>query len=237
MLLQIPDLLHADELQRAQALLAEGPWVDGRTTAGPQAARAKRNQQLAPDSTQAQALQQIVLGALDRHAGFFSAALPRRVLPPLFNRYAAPALGGHAGGDHYGNHVDQAIRHIGTGPQAGQRLRTDLSCTVFLADPDSYDGGDLVVQDSFGSPRIKGCAGSAVLYPGTSVHRVVPVTRGVRLAGFFWVESLVRSDAQRRLLHDMDHALMRLRQRDGESAEAVALTGTYHNLLRLWADT
>ena len=237
MLLQIPALLTDDELQRAHTLLADGPWVDGRGSAGPQAALAKRNQQLAGTSPQAVALQQLVLGALDRHALFFSAALPKRVLPPMFNRYAAAALGGHGGGDHYGNHVDQAIRHIGSGPQAGQRVRTDLSCTVFLADPAGYDGGELVVQDTFGSPRIKLAAGSAVLYPGTSVHRVEPVTRGVRLASFFWIESLVRSDTQRRLLFDMDQALMRLRQRDGESDEAVALTGTYHNLLRQWADT
>ena len=237
MLLQIPALLTDAELQRTQAVLADGPWGDGRATAGPQAAQAKRNQQLAAASPQAAALQQLVLGALDRHALFFSAALPKRVLPPLFNRYAAPAEGGEPGGDHYGNHVDQAIRHIGSGPQAGQRVRTDLSCTVFLADPARYDGGELVVQDTFGSPRIKLAAGSAVLYPGTSVHRVEPVTRGVRLASFFWIESLVRSDERRRLLFDLDMNLMQLRQRIGDCDETVALTGTYHNLLRQWADT
>jgi PKHD-type hydroxylase len=234
MLLHIPQVLTPDELARAQALLAEAPWMDGRTTAGPQAATVKHNRQLPVACPQSLALQAIVLGALERHALFFSAALPKRVLPPMFNRYAAAASGV---GDHYGDHVDQAIRHIASGPLAGQRVRTDLSCTLFLADPASYDGGELVITDTFGSPRIKLPAGDAVLYPGTSVHRVEPITRGVRLASFFWIESLVRSDEQRRLLFDMDMALMRLRGRHGEDADAVSLTGTYHNLLRLWADT
>lgn len=234
MLLHIPQVLTADELARAQALLADAPFSDGRDTAGPQAASVKHNRQLPKQCPQARALQAIVLGALERHALFFSAALPKRVLPPMFNRYAAASDGV---GDHYGDHVDQAIRHIITGPQAGQRVRTDLSCTLFLADPARYDGGELVITDTFGSPRIKLPAGDAVLYPGTSVHRVEPVTRGVRLASFFWIESLVRSDEQRRLLFDMDLALMRLRGRHGEDADAVSLTGTYHNLLRLWADT
>jgi len=237
MLLHIPQVLTADELAQARALLADAPWADGRGTAGPQAASVKHNQQLPVGCAAAQALQALVLGALDRHPLFFSAALPKRLLPPMFNRY-----GGEANpGGHYGNHVDQAIRHIATGAQAGQRVRTDLSCTLFLADPAAYDGGELVIgdtnPDSLGSPRIKLPAGDAVLYPGTSVHRVEPVTRGQRLASFFWIESLVRSDEQRRLLFDMDSALMKLRHRDGESAEAVSLTGTYHNLLRLWADT
>lgn len=237
MLLHIPQVLSPDELARAQALLADAPWTDGRATAGPQAARVKNNQQLPAGCAAAQALQALVLGALERHALFFSAALPKRVLPPMFNRY-----GGEA--NFYGDHVDQAIRHIPSshaGPNAGQRVRTDLSCTLFLADPAGYDGGELVIADTFGRPRIKLPAGDAVLYPGTSVHRVEPVTRGVRVASFFWIESLVRSDEQRRLLFDMDMALMRLRQRltvDGrEDADAVALTGTYHNLLRQWADT
>ena len=230
MLLHLRQVLDAETLEEARALLADAAWVDGRTTAGPQAASVKHNQQLAANSPAAARLQSLVLAGFDRHAGFFSAALPKRVLPPLFNRYAGDS-------NHYGNHVDQAIRHIPSGPHTGQRVRTDLSCTLFLADPASYDGGELVIADTFGSPRIKLAAGDAVLYPGTSVHRVEPVTRGVRLASFFWIESLVRGDEQRRLLFDMDQALMQLRTRDGESAEAVALTGTYHNLLRLWADT
>lgn len=233
MLLHIPQVLTADELAQARTLLADAAWAEGRSTAGPQAATVKHNQQLPVGSAAASALQALVLGALDRHPLFFSAALPKRVLPPMFNRY-----GGEANpGGHYGDHVDQAIRHVPTGAHAGQRVRTDLSCTLFLADPADYDGGELVITDTYGSPRIKLPAGDAVLYPGTSVHRVEPVTRGQRLASFFWIESLVRSDEQRRLLFDMDLALMKLRNRDGESAEAVSLTGTYHNLLRLWADT
>lgn len=230
MLLHIPQVLSADELAQVRALLADAPWGDGRATAGVQAASVKHNQQLPVGCAAAQALQALMLAALDRHPLLFSAALPKRVLPPMFNRY-----GGEA--NHYGDHVDQAIRHVPTGAQAGQRVRTDLSCTLFLAEPAEYDGGELVISDTYGSPRIKLPAGDAVLYPGTSVHRVEPVTRGHRLASFFWIESLVRSDEQRRLLFEMDLALMKLRSRDGESAEAVSLTGTYHNLLRLWADT
>lgn len=227
MLLHIPEVLTGQALARARALLAAGRWSDGRATAGAQAARVKNNEQLAAGSAELAELQSIVLGALERHALFFSAALPKRVLPPQFNRYGGSA-------NTYGAHVDQAIRYH---PDGVQRVRTDLSCTLFLADPDDYDGGELVIQDTFGTPRIKLPAGDLVLYPGTSVHRVEPVIRGHRLASFFWIESLVRSDEQRRLLHDMDMALMRLRARHGESDEAVALTGTYHNLLRQWADT
>ena len=230
MLVHLPQVLTADELARARALLADAPWADGRATAGPQAATVKHNQQLPAGHASTAALQALVLGALERHALFFSAALPKRVLPPAFNRYAGDT-------NHYGNHVDQAVRHIASGPQAGQRVRSDLSCTLFFSDPASYEGGELVIAGEFQPPRIKLAAGDAVLYPGTSVHRVEPVTRGERLASFFWIESLVRSTEQRRILFEMDHALQRLRQRDGESAEAVALTGTYHNLLRLWADT
>ncbi len=230
MLIHLPQVLTADALAQARLQLASARWTDGRATAGPQAASVKHNQQLPASSAEAQALRALVLGALERHALFFSAALPKRVLPPAFNRHAG-AL------NHYGNHVDQAVRHIATGPLAGQRLRADLSCTLFLSDPASYDGGDLVIDGGWQPPRIKLAAGDAILYPGTSVHRVEPVTRGERLACFFWIESLVRATEQRRILFDMDSALQQLRQRDGESAEAVALTGTYHNLLRLWAET
>lgn len=227
MLLQIPQLLDAGALRQARELLAEAAWVDGRSTAGPQAAQAKRNQQLDPAAPAAQALRALVLRALDGHALFFSAALPKRVLPPQFNRY---------GGDtnQYGEHVDQAIRY---GGEPGLRVRTDLSCTLFLSDPADYDGGELVIEHSFGQQRVKLVAGDLVLYPGTSVHRVEPVTRGARLAAFFWIESMVRRDDQRQLLFDMDMALMRLRSTHGESPETVRLTGTYHNLLRMWADS
>jgi PKHD-type hydroxylase len=229
MLIHLPQLLGPEALAQAQRLLAAAPWQSGQASAGRQAALVKNNQQLPPTCTQAMELQALVLGALEKHPVFFSATLPKKVFPPMFNRY---------GGEHnfYGDHVDNAIRYApGTG--TGTRTRTDISCTLFLAEPAGYDGGELVVQGSFGEQRFKPAAGDAVLYPGTSVHRVEPVTRGVRLASFFWIESMVRSDEQRRLLFDFDMHLMRLRERHGESAEAVALTGTYHNLLRMWADT
>ena len=227
MLLHIPQVLDAGALRQARELLGAAAWVDGRTTAGPQAAQAKRNQQLDPNAPAAQALRALVLRALDGHPLFFSAALPRRVLPPQFNRYAGDA-------NQYGDHVDQAIRY---GGEPGQRVRTDLSCTLFFSDPADYDGGELVIEHSFGQQRVKLPAGDLVLYPGTSVHRVEPVKRGERLASFFWIESMVRRDDQRQLLFDMDMALMRLRSAHGESAETVRLTGTYHNLLRMWADS
>ena len=230
MLLQIPQVLDTGALRQAQELLSAAAWIDGRRTAGPQAAQAKRNQQLDPAAAVAQALRALVLKALDRHPLFFSAALPKRVLPPQFNRYEGDA-------NHYGDHIDQAIRYAGEGGAPGQRVRTDLSCTLFFSDPADYDGGELVIEHSFGQQRVKLAAGDLVLYPGTSVHRVEPVTRGARLASFFWIESMVRRDDQRQLLFDMDMALMRLRTAHGESPETVRLTGTYHNLLRMWADS
>ena len=228
MLLHVKHVLNADELREARAILARATWGDGRVTAGVQSAQAKNNEQLPQDAAETRALQQIVLGGLNRHAVFFSAALPKRVFPPLFNRYGGAS-------NSFGDHVDNAIRFLPGGQ--GDRIRTDVSCTLFLADPDEYDGGELTVEDTFGAQRIKLPAGDMVLYPGTSVHRVVPVTRGHRIASFFWLESMVRSDEQRRLLFDMDSHLMRLRTAVGETDPAViGLTGTYHNLLRLWAD-
>jgi PKHD-type hydroxylase len=228
MLLHVREVLNAAELREARALLARAAWGDGRVTAGVQSAQAKNNEQLPQDGADTRALQQIVLGGLNRHAVFFSAALPKRVFPPLFNRYGGAS-------NSFGNHVDNAIRFLPGGQ--GERVRTDVSCTLFLADPDEYDGGELTVEDTFGAQRIKLPAGDMVLYPGTSVHRVEPVTRGWRVASFFWLESMVRSDEQRRLLFDMDSHLMRLRASVGETDPAViGLTGTYHNLLRLWAD-
>ena len=228
MLLHLRDVLDADGVRRLREALADAPWTDGRITAGVQSAQAKQNEQLPHDSEAARAGRQVVLAALNRHDLFFSAALPKRVFPPLFNRYAGTA-------NAFGNHVDNAIRFI-PGGQA-ERVRTDVSCTLFLSEPDEYDGGELVVEDTFGAQRIKLAAGDMVLYPGTSVHRVEPVTRGARIASFFWVESMVRSDEQRRLLYDMDMHLMRLRGSIGEADPAVVgLTGTYHNLLRQWAD-
>jgi PKHD-type hydroxylase len=227
MLLTIPDMLSADELRRVRDILKTAPWVDGRETAGPQAALVKNNEQLSPRGEPSRTLQGIVLGALGRHSTFFSAVLPKRVLPPMFNRYRGAT-------NTYGNHVDQAIRFV---PDSAQRLRTDISCTLLFSAPEEYDGGELVIEDSFGTRSVKLPAGQLVLYPSSSVHRVEPVTRGERLASFFWIESMVRNAEQRRLLYDLDMALVKMRERDPDSEAAVALTGTYHNLLRMWTDT
>ncbi len=229
MLQHIQQVLSADELHQAREMLARAPWGDGRVTAGVQSALAKNNEQLPQDGPETRALQEIVLRGLNRHAIFFSAALPKRVFPPLFNRYGGAA-------NAFGDHVDNAVRFI-PGTQ-GERVRTDVSCTLFIAEPDEYDGGELVIADTYGTQRVKLAAGDMLLYPGTSVHRVEPVTRGFRVASFFWIESMVRSAEQRRLLFDMDQHLMSLRTRFGEADPAViGLTGTYHNLLRGWADT
>jgi PKHD-type hydroxylase len=228
MLLHVKQVLDADELRQAREILSRAAWGDGRATAGVQSAQAKKNEQLPQDGPDTAALQRIVLGGLNRHALFFSAALPKRVFPPLFNRYGGAS-------NSFGSHVDNAVRFVPGGQ--GERVRTDVSCTLFLAEPDEYDGGELTVDDTFGSQRVKLPAGDMVLYPGTSVHRVEPVTRGFRLASFFWLESMVRSDEARRLLFDMDSHLMRLRASVGETDPAViGLTGTYHNLLRMWAE-
>ena len=228
MLLQIRQVLSPAELRSARAILDGAAWGDGRVTAGAQSALAKNNEQLDQEGEAAKALRPIVMQGLNRNADFFSAALPKRVFPPLFNRYGGAA-------NAFGNHVDNAVRFLpGT---VGERVRTDISCTLFLAEPDEYDGGELVIEDTFGPQRVKLPAGDMVLYPGTSVHRVDPVTRGHRVSSFFWVESMVRSDEQRRLLYEMDRHLMHLRGTVGEADPGViGLTGTYHNLLRAWAD-
>ncbi|MFN9728616.1 Fe2+-dependent dioxygenase [Acidovorax sp.] len=227
MLLTLPYLLSPQDLNAASQLLKFAAWSDGKDSAGSQARLAKNNQQLPRDSEAAQRIAAMVMGALDRSALFLTATLPKRVFPPRINRYGGSA-------NHYGDHVDSAVRQMA---DRRERLRTDISCTVFLSDPEDYDGGELCIDDTFGERQVKLPAGHAVIYPGTSVHQVRPVTRGHRIACFFWVESMVRSDEQRRLLYSMDMALLRLRQLHGESAETVALTGTYHNLLRMWADT
>ncbi len=227
MLLHLPQLLTAQEVSEAQALLAAASWVDGRAGAGDQARQVKNNLQLDHDSPAAQAIRAIVTGALDRSPTFFSAALPKKLFPPRLNRY---------GGDNnfYGNHIDGSIRYM---PDGSGRVRTDVSCTVFLSNPEDYDGGELCIADTFGEQNVKLAAGHAVLYPGTSLHQVKPVTRGHRLACFFWVESMVRSDEQRRILFDLDMNLLALRQQHGDNAHTTALTGVYHNMLRMWADT
>lgn len=226
MLLHIPDVLNADELKRARALLQNAPWTDGKLSAGTQAAEVKNNEQLPHDCEAAGQIRAMVLRGLDRSPAFFSAALPKKVFTPRVNRYGGST-------NHYGNHIDNAIRAL----PDGQRARTDISCTVFLADPDEYEGGELCISDTYGEQAVKLPAGHMVLYPGTSLHQVRPVTRGHRLACFLWIESMVRSDEQRRLLYELDMNLLRLRQQHGETPETTALTGTYHNLLRMWADT
>ena len=227
MLLQLPCILNPEEIAHAQTLLSTAPWADGRKGAGEQAKQVKNNEQLDHDSEAARTIRTMVLRALDRSPTFFSAALPKKVFPPRLNRY-----GGES--NYYGNHIDGAVRYT---PGTGERVRTDVSCTVFLSDPDSYDGGELCIADTYGEQSIKLPAGHMVLYPGTSLHQVKPVTRGHRLACFFWVESMVRSDGQRRLLYELDMNLLGLRQRHGDSAQTTAMTGVYHNLLRMWADT
>lgn len=227
MLLHLREVLTPDELRQARAVLDAADWIDGAGTAGDQAVLAKHNQQLPQAGEAARGLRALVRGALERHALFFSAALPKKILDPLFNRYRGAT-------NHYGPHVDGAVLHARA---SGERVRSDLSCTLFLSAPDEYDGGELVIDDSFGHRRVKLPAGDLLLYPATRVHEVTPVRRGCRLASFFWIESMVRSEEQRRLLFDLDMNLMRLRQAHGESDAVLGLTGTYHNLLRMWADT
>jgi PKHD-type hydroxylase len=216
--LVLPNLLNDRELAQARTLLATAPWADGRVGAGSQAVQAKNNEQLPADCDGAAAIGAMVLRALDRSPQFL-------VFPPRINRYAG-------GTNHYGKHVDGAIRFA----EGGVRVRTDISCTVFLSDPADYDGGELAVYDSGSARHTKLPAGHAVLYSASHVHEVMPVTRGERLAAFFWIESMVRDDDKRRLLHEFDLALTALRERAGESESTVSLVGTYHNLLRMWAD-
>jgi PKHD-type hydroxylase len=208
-----------------RARLEAAPWADGRATAGYQSAQEKRNEQLPEDSAEAKALGDAVLAALQKNALFFAAALPKRVYPPLFNRYR--------GGMDFGSHVDNAVRFH---PPSGQRFRTDVSATLFLAPPEDYDGGELVVEDTYGVQSVKLPAGDMVLYPATSRHRVLPVTRGARVASFFWIESMVRDDAQRALLFDLDVATQQLTRDAPGNPALVSLTASYHNLLRMWAD-
>ena len=227
MLLHLRAVLSPEEVSRANEILAGAPWEDGRLTAGEQSARAKNNEQLREDCDETRAVQQLLLRGLERHQVFFSAALPKQISPPLFNRYGGAS-------NSFGNHVDSAVRFLRDG---SGRVRTDVSCTLFLSDPASYDGGELVVEDTFGEQRVKLPAGDMVLYPGTSVHRVLPVTRGFRVASYFWIQSMIRSDEQRRLLFDMDNHLRHLRSQFGETDSGViGLTSTYHNLLRMWLD-
>lgn len=226
MLLQVPQVLSAEQVGQFREALDRADWADGRITAGYQSAQAKHNQQLPEESPVAQQLGETILGALQRNPLFMSAALPLKVFPPLFNRYE----GGHS----FGSHVDNAIRHVrGT----SHRVRTDLSATLFLSAPDEYDGGELVIEDTYGLHSVKLPAGDLILYPASSLHLVRPVTRGARVASFFWIESMVRDDGQRTLLYDLDRATQQVHRDLPDSPAAVQLTGIYHNLLRRWADT
>ena len=225
MLLTIPDVLNAEQVLKARRTFVEAEWVDGRVTAGHQSARAKDNAQLPEGSPAAREVGAMVLEALERNALFISAALPARVFPPLFNRYQ--------GGQSFGTHVDNAIRQVTGTPH---RIRTDLSATLFFAGPDEYDGGELVIEDTYGTHSVKLPAGHMILYPSTSLHHVRPVTRGARIASFFWIQSMIRDDGERTLLFDLDMSIQRLNAESQGSAVAVQLTGVYHNLLRRWAD-
>lgn len=227
MMLRIPDVLTAAQVAECREVMDGAAWVDGNATSGMQAALAKNNMQLPEDSPAARRLGSLVLDALEKSPLFISAALPLKVFPPLFNRYA--------GGQSFGLHVDNAIRAM---RDADFRIRTDLSCTLFLAAPDEYDGGELVVEDTYGTHKVKLPAGHMVLYPSTSLHRVTPVTRGARVASFFWLQSMVRDDGQRLLLFQLDSNIQQLAAEKGHAdANVVQLTGIYHNLLRRWADS
>jgi PKHD-type hydroxylase len=225
MMLHIPEVLSRDQVAHIRRRLDEADWVDGRATVGTQGAKVKQNRQLPETSPVAKELGQIVLDALAGNPLFFSAALPLLTCPPLFNSYA--------GGEHYGNHIDGAMRRI---PATGQWLRTDVSSTLFLCDPEEYDGGELIVEDAYGVHEVKLPAGDLILYPSTSVHRVEPVTRGARVCSFFWTQSMVRDDGRRSLLLELDRNIQSLRARLGDCDEMVGLTGHYHNLLRQWSD-
>ncbi len=226
MLIAIPDLLEPEALSAVRALIDAAEWVDGNVTSGHQSALAKNNLQLPEDGEAAQKAQQIVFDAVGKNPLFIAAALPQRIFPPLFNSYA--------GGQAFGTHVDNAIR-IRKGTTF--RVRSDLSMTVFLEDPDAYDGGELTVETTFGVQQVKLPAGHAVLYPSSSLHRVEPVTRGRRVASFFWIQSMVRDDAARQLLFDIDSSIQQLAGQLGhDNAQVIRLTGVYHNLLRRWAD-
>jgi PKHD-type hydroxylase len=225
MLLQIPEVLTADQAAHFRARLETAPWVDGNVTSGHQSAQAKYNEQVKEDSPEARELGEAVLAALGRSQLFFSAALPKQVFPPLFNRYRQ--------GMTFGSHVDSAIR---THAASRTRIRTDLSATLFLSAPEEYDGGELVVEDTFGTHQVKLPAGHMILYPATSLHKVNPITRGARVGSFFWIQSMVRDDAQRTLLFDLDMAIVRLTRERPDDLALVSLVGVYHNLLRMWTE-
>ena len=224
MLLTLPDVLSADALAHFQQILSQAVWCDGRQTAGPLAIKQKNNTQLQSNDPLSRELGEHILNALSASPQFISATLPLRIFPPMFNRYAEA--------QEYGDHIDNAIRNTG---QA--YVRTDVSMTLFLSDPRDYDGGELIVNDTYGAHPVKLPAGHLVVYPGTSLHRVAPVTRGVRYAAFFWLQSMVREDAQRTLLYELDTTIQQLVAQAAAEPQITRLTGIYHNLIRLWAET
>lgn len=225
MLLHIPNILMPDELRHIRAQLDSAQWIDGRETVGVQGAQVKRNQQLALNNPLRAELASIVQAAVTRNPLFFAAALPLKTVPPRFNRYA--------NGGEYGFHVDGAVMQI----DGETQIRSDVSCTVFLSDPEEYDGGELIVSDTYGEHEVKLPAGDAIVYPSSSLHRVAPVTRGARVASFFWMQSMVRDDASRRMLLELDTSIETLRHGNADAGAILQLTGVYHNLLRRWADT
>src|SRR5215468_11480658 len=225
MILHVPNVLNEQQIAHCRDVIEHASWVDGRVTAGYQSASVKDNRQLPEDSKEAHELGDMIVAALERHPMFISAALPLRVFPPLFNRYDA--------GMSFGPHLDNSIRQIAGTPY---RVRTDISVTLFLSQPEEYDGGELVIDDLYGSHSVKLPAGDMVVYPGSSLHHVTPVTRGVRLASFFWVQSMVRDDVERTLLFDLDMAINKVNQALPNHAAVVELTNCYHNLLRRCAE-
>jgi PKHD-type hydroxylase len=225
MLLHIPGVFNRDEVRQIRTALEQAQWADGKVTAGYQSAKAKHNLQLPEDHPLVREISTEMLTRLWQNPLFMSAALPHKVFPPLFNCYT--------GGGSFDFHIDNAIRQV---KNSAERVRTDLSTTLFFSDPDEYDGGELVIQDTFGNQRVKLPAGDMVLYPGTSLHKVEAVTRGARFASFFWTQSLVREDSQRALLFEMDQAIQHLTRDVPEHPALLQLTGNYHNLLRRWAD-
>ncbi|WP_374579608.1 Fe2+-dependent dioxygenase [Phenylobacterium sp.] len=226
MMIHIPQVLTKDQVARLRALIDAAEWIDGNATSGAQSALAKRNEQLPEDSPAAKAAGEAILDALSANPLFVTAALPQTVFPPLFNRYG--------GGQTFGVHIDNSIRQSRDGTV---RIRSDLSATLFLTEPEDYDGGELLVEDTYGVHEVKLPAGDMILYPASSLHQVTPVTRGARTSSFFWLQSLIRDDAQRALLFQMDIAIQQLAGKVGAGApELVSLTGTYHNLLRMWAE-
>ena len=225
MLLPIPDVLTAEQVAQCHQMLEQAEWADGRITAGHQSARAKDNQQLREDTALAKQLGDVILAALERNSLFMAAALPLKVFPPLFNRYE--------GGQSFGTHIDNAIRQV---PGTPHRVRTDLSATLFFTPPEEYEGGELLIEDTYGMHNIKLPAGHMILYPSSSLHHVRPVTGGARIASFFWIQSMVRDDGKRALLFDLDLAIQGVGSDQPDNPSIVQLTGIYHNLLRRWAD-